>query len=201
MKVQGILKDAKIIKIALIIFGLGFFLGVIGANVFKDAYFNDMENFLDGYFDKLYVLDIDQKRLFGYVFWNNFKKYFLFWIFAMTALGIPYMGISVGYTGLSAGFLLAVSMVKFGIKGFFLYILYIFPQCFIYFPVAVITLLQGFNMCMNLYYSGPLNRKGKSKVIFEKVPMILFIFLIILIGALIEAYMNSFILQKMARFF
>lgn len=201
MKIQGISKDTNITKIIAIIFLLGAFLGIIGANVFKDAYFKDMESFLDGYFDKLYILDIDRGRLFGYVFWNNFKKYFLFWIFAITAIGIPYMAVSVGYAGLSTGFLLTASVVKFGLKGIFLFFLYIFPQFLIYFPVAVITLLQGVHLCADLYFNGPLNKKGKTKAILEKVPLILFLFLIILIGALTEAYINSFILQKMARYF
>lgn len=202
MKIRyGVSKDANIIKIAVMVFLVGVLLGAIGANVFKDAYFKDMKIFGEGYFDKLYVLDIDHGKLFGYIFWNNLKKYLLFWIFSVTVVGIPYMVFSVGYSGLSTGFLLAVSVLKFGVKGIFLFLLYIFPQYLIYFPVALITLIQGYHLCTNLYFRVPLNKKGKAKIILEKVPTILILFLIILIGALSEAYINSFIIQKMARYF
>lgn len=202
MKIRyGASKEANILKITIIIFLVGVMLGAIGANIFKEAYFNDIEIFGDSYFDKLHVLDIDHGKLFGYIFWNNFKKYLLFWIFAITVIGIPYMMLSVGYTGICTGFLLSVSILKFGFKGVFLFVLYIFPQYLIYFPVALIVLVQGYNLCISLYFKLPLNKKGKLKLILEKVPMIFILFLIILIGALSEAYINSFILQKMIRYF
>lgn len=202
MKIRyGVSKDANIIKISVVIFLIGVMLGAIGANIFKDSYFSQIEIFGDTYFDKLYILDIDHGKLFGYVFWNNLKKYLLFWIFSVTVIGIPYMMLTVGSCGVCTGFLLSVALLKYGFKGIFLFLLYIFPQYLIYFPVALIALVQGYNLCISLYFRIPLNKKSKFKLILEKVPMILILFLIIIIGALSEAYINSFILQKMVKYF
>lgn len=194
-------KSSRVIRISMVLFLIGVTLGAISANILKDSYFKGIEVFGDAYFDKLYVLDIDHGRLLSYILWNNFKRYFIFWIFAITAIGIPYMMFAVGYVGFCTGFLLSVAIIKYGLNGFFLFLLYLFPQYLLYFPVAIIVLVQGYQLCVSLYYNIPLNKKNKMSLIFEKIPVILFFFLLIILGSLSEAYINSLVLQKMLRYF
>lgn len=188
-------------KIGLIILALGIFIGFLFANIFKGFYWNQIDILDSSYFSKIRTAEIDYTILFQYVMWKNFKIFLLFWIFTATAVGIPYMVLSVWYAGFEAGFFIAVILMRYGIKGILLIFGYTFPHYLIYIPVAIFCLSIGYHLCRNMYYEVKINRRGKVERIFKHIMTIIILAGALTIGSFLETYAGSYILKKILTLF
>lgn len=174
----------------------GIIFGALYANIFRDIYIDNIEFFDSYYISKMNLIEIDYGLLFQYIIMNSYKQFILFWIFSITILGIPYMVFSLIYFGFSTGFIISVATMKYGIKGLLLFLTYIFPQYIIYIPAALVCLLVGYRLCKDMNASNSLNGKNKWRIVIEKLPIIFLLGVFILIGCVMETYINSFLLKK-----
>ena len=97
------------VKIGILILGIGFILGLLFAVVGKGLYWNQINIIDDEYVTKIRETVFQHNVLLKYVLWNNLKVFLLFWILCSTALGIPYIVLSLTL----ADFLLGVVILPF----------------------------------------------------------------------------------------
>jgi stage II sporulation protein M len=190
------LKKLGEIKLCVIILVLGILMGIILARIFRGFYWNQIDILDTNYISEIKNVTIDHAVLFRYVLWKDFRSFILFWIFSATALGIPYMTLSVFYGGFQAGFFLAVIMMRYNLKGIILMIGYTFPHYLIYIPVALICLRSGYWLCRSMYYDTKMNRRGKAERIAKHMVLIIILGTVLMFGGLLETYVGSFILKK-----
>ena len=191
------LKKLGEVKVGLIILAIGILFGILFANICKGLYWNQIDILDTNYFSKIKSVTINYPVLFRYVSWKNFRIFILFWIFCSTALGIPYITMSIMYGGFQAGFFLSVIMMRYGIKGLLLIIGYTFPHYIIYIPVVILCLRSGFRLCRSMYYDNKMSRRGRAERIARQMVFIVIFGAILMVGGLLETYAGSFILKKL----
>ncbi len=195
------LKKLGEVKLGLFILALGVLLGIISAGVLKGFYWNQIDILDTNYFSEIRSVTIEYPVLFRYVLWKNFRIFILFWVFCSTALGIPYITLSVLYAGFQSGFFLAVILMRYNIKGILLLIGYTFPHYIIYIPLALLCLRSGYWLCKSMYYDTRMNKKGKAERIAKHMILIVILGAVLVIGSLLETYAGSFILKKILLLF
>ncbi len=189
------------VKIGILILGIGLFLGFIFSVAFKSLYWNQI-NIIDGeYISKIRDTIINHSILLKYVLWNNLRIFILFWIFCSTALGIPYITLSLAYGGFKMGLFIAVILMRYGIKGILLLFAYTFPQFLVYLPVAFVCLRAGYWLCKSMYHETRLGSKGKIERVVKHLGLIFVLGIALILGCLMETYIGSFILQKILYLF
>jgi stage II sporulation protein M len=189
------------IKVILLILGIGFLSGLIISRILKDSYWNQMDMLDMNYFLKIRNATIEYSVLFRYVLWEIFSTFILFWIFCCTSLGIPYIGLSLLYTGFKSGFFLSVIFMKYGLKGLLLLIGYTLPQYIIYIPVGFLCIRSGYLLCHSLYHEGKLSSKSKIERVIRHLIVILILGGALFLGGLLETYVGTFLLRKVLLLF
>jgi len=189
------------VKIGILILGIGFILGLLFAVVGKGLYWNQINIIDDEYVTKIRETVFQHNVLLKYVLWNNLKVFLLFWILCSTALGIPYIVLSLTYGGFKIGLFITVIMMRYGVKGILLLFAYTFPQFLIYLPVAFVSLRAGYWLCKSMYHETRLGTKGKMERIIKHLGLIFILGIILILGCLMETYIGSFILQKILYLF
>lgn len=189
------------VKIGILILGIGFLLGLILSIAFKGLYWNQINIIDDKYISRIRGAILDHSVLLKYVLWNNFRIFILFWILCSTALGIPYIILSLAYAGFKIGLFITVIMMRYGIKGILLLFAYTFPQFLVYIPVAFVCIRAGYWLCKSMYHETRLSTKGKIERVVKRLGLIFILGIILFLGCLMETYIGSFILQKILYLF
>lgn len=195
------MKKLGVVKVCLIILGTGFLLGIIFSFILKNIYLYDINSINTKYFSEIKNTNIDSMILLKYVLWNNFSFFVLYWIFCCTSVGIPYIGLSLIYTGIKSGFFITATLMGYGIKGIMLIIGYTFPQYLIYIPVAFLCLRSGYKLCFSLYHEGKLSSKSKMQRIIKNLMVIVILGLALVVGSFLETYIGTFLLKKILLLF
>ncbi|WFR60015.1 stage II sporulation protein M [Anaerocolumna sp. AGMB13025] len=188
------------LKLGLIILGVGVLLGFLFARLFKGFYWNSMDLINTDYLYRIRDTTINYPVLLRYVLWNVYRDFVLFWVVCATAVGIPYMALCIVYSGFQGGFFLTVILMKYHFKGILLIFGYTFPHYLLYIPVAFMCLRTGYWLCRSMYYEKT-GKKGRAERIAKQLLVITGLALILLIGALLETYVSSFILRKILLLF
>jgi len=195
------LKKLGEVKLGMIILFLGILLGIIFARLFKGFYWNQIDLLDSNYFSKIKNVTIDYPVLFRYVLWKNFRIFILFWIFSATALGIPYITLSILYGGFQGGFFITVILMRYSLKGILLIFGYTFPHYIIYIPIALLCLRSGYWLSRSMYYDTKMSKKGRTDRILKHLIVILILSVALMLGGLLETYAGSFILKKILLLF
>lgn len=195
------LKKLGEIKLGIIILGAGLLIGIIISKVLKGLYWNHIDILDTNYLSKIKDATIDYSVLIRYVFWNNYRTFILFWIFCSTAIGIPYISLSILYAGIKCGFLGSIIMMRYGFKGIFLIFGYTFPHYLIYIPVALLCLRSGYSLCKSMYYENKVSKRGKIERVIKHLLIIVILALALMLGGFLETYAGSFLLKKILALF
>ena len=107
-------------------------------------------------------------------------------IIATTALGNLFVHMNVLWYGISSGLLLAVVLMRYGIKGILLLIVGVFPHYLIYVPAIILTLHLA---------------KEKRVVNNKYIGQLLVISFVVIIGCILECYVNPDIVAKILKKF
>lgn len=185
-------------KIAIVALLFGVVMGTIFANLFKNIYLNSSTLTDSLNIDKINMLQINYGSLLKLVLVSNYKKFFLVWLLSLTVLGIPFIIMFILYHGFSIGFIISVVTMEYGIKGILLFFSYLFPQYIIYIPVYIITLWKAYQMCTDMYNTNRTVSRGRMNLLVKNFPMILILAVLLLLGVIVETYLNTFIMLKVS---
>lgn len=186
----------NVIQIAIILLVIGLFLGVLCANIFRENYINQIQNYEDNVFSKISTGNIDYTGFFGYVLGKNFSSFAIFWLLSITILGVPYMAFKITSFGFFSGFFISAITMQYGLKGLVLVLAYIFPQGLLYLPISLFSLYKGFELCRTIYSENRNNFGGIIKLLRSYMVIILLLAVAIFIASFLEAYPGAYILKK-----
>lgn len=173
----------------------GIIIGILISKSLKGFYWNELDLLNDNYFDLIKNMEIDKKILRNYVLIKDLKNFILIWGLCFTKIGIVCLVFIILYYGMVVGFFISVLLMGYGLKGLLLLFGYTFPQLIIYVPVFVLSIQGGYWLCRNLYYNG-LYHKNRGEVVGKYIIFMLILGVFLVIGALLETYVGSFILIK-----
>lgn len=186
-KINHFLEKIGFFKFILLLFLVGFLIGIFISIGFHNYFFTDMKDFYDEVIYNLKACEIEYGRLFWEIVVKEFGSYFLLLLFCISILGIPYIIWYLIYKGILWGVFMGMAVFLYGIKGVLAGLVYGFPHWIFIVPVLAATLHKGYYMSIN----GP-----KKKAFTEQIPSICVLMGILLIGCLLEAFVNARILKE-----
>ncbi|TCT15023.1 stage II sporulation protein M [Natranaerovirga pectinivora] len=185
----------------LILFVVGVIIGSIFAN-YLDPSQKDELGILNNYFlDKYSSITLNHIDLLRHIVLNRIRIVLYIWFFGLTFFGIPTIVIALLYFGISFGFMLSLGTIVYGSKGILLNLVFLFPHFLIYVPLVLYLIHKSFELCATLYYKKLAATKSyrlNNKQLFtEYILVLLLCTLVIIIGALVETFVNPGIVRWM----
>lgn len=195
-KINYCIKSIGLVKFFCFLYIIGIVFGVIFVSVFRENLISEVSNFILYFHSNLNSITIDKFQLWKLVLVERYKSYCMLLFFSVTAFGIPYILGSIIYQGFKVGFLLGIFILQYGGKGFFIFLSFGFPQSIIYLPVMLVALIRGYSLCKSLYYHPQQMKEHKKKRIVDSLPLFLLLAVALLLGGILEAYVNTDIIRK-----
>lgn len=186
------------------LFMIGLFLGILIVNVGYDTWIRNgsllgMEMIL-----RLKNSVPDGSELLGYIMKHRVFTVFMLGILATTMIGIPAVCVYVCYIGLAAGCLLSVAVIRYGVRGLLLMAAGVFPQGILLIPAYIALFVWSIDVNRLLYskssYADYYIKAGKQSYLKKGVQMI-GILAVVIIGCLLESYVNPKILHFILKIF
>ena len=181
MKKNGYLKKISIL------FFVGFLIGIVAAFFMKNYYMDSYHT----YFESASMQLITGKIHYGLLFIKTVKRviipYLLIIALSMSPAYLPFIIAYTIYIGCSVGYFIESLFTTYSIRGILYGILYGMPQILIYVPSMLILMYFGYQIS---------NNGQKKKGLLEKIAPLGIVLFLLLVGALLETFVNSFIMQK-----
>lgn len=174
----------------LAVFCLGILAGIFVIN-FGKSMMLERSGILDE--DTLYRLkymSVDGNALFCYVLRKRMTVFLLMAVLATTYLGYAVCIGAAAWCGMSAGAFLSVLFLRYGLKGLMLALVSIFPQFLFYVPAVIMMLGWSEDLYRAIYSRGRTADIWEKSFLLKKAGWLGAITLTILLGCLLEGYLN-----------
>lgn len=188
----------------LYLFMLGLLIGILFVNIRYDVWIKDDGLLNAEMIKQLKSSEPDGNYLFGYIVKHRVSAILTVGMLASTVIGLPIVCAYVCYLGASAGCLLTVAVIRYGIRGLLLMAASIFPQALVLIPVYF--LLFNWSMDCNRRLYGSIDvLQGRyyigKQFILKKAAALLGILLLAVAGCFIESYVNIKIIHIILKIF
>lgn len=170
-------------------FLIGFLAGVLLINT---GTFLKLENsnILDEYtLGRMKYLELNCNTFFLYVLQKRMTTVWLLMLFCITAIGLYVLWGYLLWTGFALGTLLSVAVMRYGMKGILLLLAGIFPHYLCYVPACLLLLRIGQRM------------HTRIQEIWQYGMSFLGLHIVVIIGVLLESYVNPYIITKVLKIF
>lgn len=186
------------------LFTIGLFLGILIVNIGYDTWIGKGSLLGADMIVRLKDSILDGNGLFVYVLKHRLFTVCMLGLLATTMIGLPAVCGYVCYMGLSAGCLLSVAVIRYGIRGLLLMAAGIFPQGILLIPGYAALFIWAIGVNRMLYFHG-VNREyyigyGRQAYLKRGMQMV-GIIIVVMIGCLLESYVNPKILQFVLKIF
>lgn len=188
-------------KLFLFTIAAGVAAGIITANLVGHGIVMDRTEFDVLFLANIKNMEINKNHFFWMVFGKRFRDFILIWIFAVTVLWPFYSFGTLFYHGFLCGFLLTIGIMLYGLGGIVLMLSYCLPQYLFYIPVFLLSLFRGYQLYRRLYRYSYDKNPNKWKLFWEYAPGFFVLLAGLLLGCLLEAYINVWIVQKTVTLF
>lgn len=188
----------------LYLFIMGLFLGIMLVNIRHDFWIQEDGLLNTTMLEQLKACEFNGSYLLGYIMKHRITVVFVIGMLASTMIGLPIVCGYVCYLGLSAGCILSVAVIRYGIRGLFFMAASIFPQAFFFIPAYFMLFNWGLECNRSLYGKvGMMEGYPTSgKQFFLKCGIrLLGILLIVMIGCVLESYVNPQIVHFILKIF
>ena len=186
------------------LFTIGLFLGILIVNVGYDSWIKDGSLLGTEMIARLKNSMPDGSGLFSYIIKRRMFTVCMLGLLATTVIGLPAVCVYVCYIGLAAGCLLSVAVIRYGIRGLLLMAAGILPQGILLIPAYIALFLWVVNVNRMLYSKNPYKEyyiKYSSQIYLKKGLQIVGIMAVVIIGCLLESYVNPKMLHLILKIF
>ena len=186
------------------LFTIGLFLGILIVNLGYDTWITDGSLLGTDMISRLKNSAPDGGGLFGYIVRHRLFTVCMLGLLATTIIGLPVVCGYICYSGLAAGCLLSVAVIRYGIRGILLMAAGILPQGFLLIPAYTALFIWAVSVNRMLYsknpYKEPYMRYSKQTYIKKGMQMA-GIMAVVIIGCLLESYVNPKMLHFILKIF
>lgn len=186
------------------LFTIGLFLGILIVNLGYDTWIKDGSLLGADMIVRLKNSVPDGNGLFGYIMKHRLFTVFMLGILATTIIGLPAVCGYICYAGLSAGCLLSVAVIRYGIRGLLLMAAGILPQGILLIPAYMALFVWAVSVNRMLYSKNPYKEyyiRYSRQVYIKKGLQIMGIAAVVIIGCLLESYVNPKLLHLILKIF
>lgn len=186
------------------LFLIGFFMGILIVNLGHDAWVRNGGLLGTEMMGRLKNSRPEGESLVGYIVRHRLSAVCVLSLVSTTIVGMPVLGAYICYTGLAAGCLLSVAVVRYGIRGLLFMVGVLFPQALLLVPAYIGLFLWAASVNQILYAPRTqlegYERFGRRFYIKKGVQMI-GITAVVIIGCLLESYVNPDIVHFVLKIF
>lgn len=181
------------VKNAIRVFFLGIIVGIILIFLCRNRLQTDIYLLNEEWVLYMQTGQVNSKSLFVYILFKRLKEMGLLVLLSTTVVGIVCIYGYTGLLGMGTGILLAVSCLRYGAKGLLLMLSAAFPQMLVYLPVFLYIFHLCYLLCVKLYFPHKDFWKSNSSTkvfLFKNILYILIAIAVVIIGILLESYVN-----------
>lgn len=173
-------------------------------NIGNEIFMGDAGIFNASSMNRLKYIEINDGKFFAYVLRQRFGGCIVLLVLSTTALGLISAYGVVLWQGTITGMLITAAVMRYGIKGLLLILGGMLPHQCLLVPGGVMLL----GWCLENYYW--FHRYGRGKVpyfrskrqqFFHQGILLLWILLVMLIGCVLESYVNPILVSGIVKFF
>lgn len=195
---------AKNFYYVIYLFTIGLFLGILIVNLGFDTWIADGSLLGTDMIVRLKNSAPDATALFGYVLKHRLFTVCMLGLLATTVIGLPAVCGYICYAGLSAGCLLSVAVIRYGIRGILLMLAGILPQGLLLVPAYAALFIWAVGVNRMMYSKNPYReyylRYGKQFYAKKGLQMA-GIVAVVIMGSLIESYVNPKVMHMILNIF
>lgn len=187
-------------RLMMLILLTGFLMGLFITNLQKDS-LTAKDGILSS--DLLFYMKyskVETSALFCYILRERIKIVIILCVLSTTWLGMVASYTCSAWMGFSFGSLCMTSVIRYGLKGIILILAGIFPQCIVYFPAAFLLLSWSRELCRVLYYTADYHG-DRNREIRKKALQYLALVVVVVIGCILESYVNPGIVKGLLKVF
>lgn len=181
-----------------------FLLGILGANFWKTELI-DKSDFLGEYMLLcMQQVEINHGEYFWFLCQRRIGEVVFLAVISSTYLGLFGIYLYIGWIGLAAGMFMAGAGIRYGTKGILLFLGSMIPHQLLLIPCGIFFIYWCYRMCMTLYYPDRCRESfygSKKQFIVRKFIQFQIILGVVIIGCLLECYVNSYVVTKLLKFF
>lgn len=183
------------------LFFAGLVIGVFIMNIGKSILLEETGLFDEDILSRMRYMTVDSNALFCYIL----RKRMLFLI-GMAVLATTYLGLAacmaaVLWCGMSAGIFLTALMLRYGLKGLILAMVSVFPQFLFLIPAFLLLLEWSGSLYQTIYFQSRNAGERERFPLAAKLGRLAGIILLLMLGCLLESYLNPALLIGYLRIF
>lgn len=186
------------------LFMIGLFLGILIVNVGYDTWIREGSLLGTDMIARLKSSTPDGGGLFGYIVKHRLFTVCMLGVLSTTMIGLPAVCGYICYVGLSAGCLLSVAVIRYGIRGLLLIAAGVIPQGILLIPAYIALFVWAVSVNRMLYSKNPYKEayiRYSKQIYLKKGMQIVGIAAVVIIGCLLESYVNPKVLHFILKIF
>ena len=196
--------SAKNYYYVIYLFMIGLFIGILIVNVGHDTWIKDGSLLGTDMIMRLKNSVPEGSGMLGYIIKHRLFTVCMLGILATTMIGLPAVCGYICYTGLAAGCLLSVAVIRYGVRGMLLMAAGILPQGILLIPAYIALFIWAVNVNRMLYtrnaYQESYMRFGRQLYLKKGVEIVA-IMAVVIMGCLLESYVNPKMLHFILKIF
>lgn len=198
---EHVINNSKEYIIALLIFVIGIFVGVLFINNIQENQRTEINAYLNNFIGKLKEnQNLNSTELVKTSINQNVLLAITIWFFGTTVIGIPIVFGIIFYRGFCLGYTISVVISMMGLsKGLVFVLISLLLQNIIFIPAILALAVSGFKL-----YKSIMKDKRKENIKIEIVRHTVFsliMMLLLIISSLIEVFVSTNILKLVSKYF
>lgn len=182
----------------------GLLIGIVFVNLKRNLFVNEIDFLGTDVLYEMKYMSLD----YGTFFWEVLKKRIIpiicIMVLATTYLGVVASYAYAGWLGASVGMFLGTAIIRYGVKGLFLCFVTMFPHYLIYLPAWLLLLKGARELCSCIYFPGGCRGtyiNGRKDEIRFGLKVLLKVLGVVIIGIIVESYVNPKLLLSFLKIF
>ncbi len=181
-----------------------FLAGVFIMNMGNEALLPENGLFSASSVNRLKYIEIDNNRFFQYVLKHRMGEGAVLILLSSTGIGVLSIYACIIFEGMLTGMTITAAIMRFGVKGLLLLLGGMFPHQLLLIPAAIMLLGWCYENCSREHNQGEYISAyyGSRKQRFLRQGIgLLWIMTVILIGCILESYVNPILISDLVKIF
>lgn len=154
--------------------------------------------------NRLKYIEIDSNRFFRYVLKNRVGESALLLLLSTTGIGLASVYVCIIWEGVLMGMTITAAVIRFGIKGLLLVLGGSFPHQLLLIPAQIMLLGWCHENCTRIHFPSrytPAYYNSKKQQFIRQGITLLWIGIVVLVGCILESYVNPMLISDLVKIF
>ncbi len=180
-----------------------FLLGVIAMNLGNELFLTQDGIFSTSSINRLKYIEVDNVSFLKYVLKYRMGEGALMILLSGTGIGLLSIYACIVWRGALAGMTITAATIRFGMKGLLLILGGVFPHQLLLVPAQIMLLGWCYENCGKGRFSNyPAScYRSRKQQLFRQGILLLWIAVVILIGCILESYVNPILISDLIKIF